>query len=74
METNRTDELLKLVEEASGVSVASIKPESTFEELGMDSLDFILLVNELRQYVGPITQAEAARCEKVSDLIDHFCS
>jgi acyl carrier protein len=75
MEANPINELLiKLVEEASGMPVADIKPSSTFVELGMDSLDFILLINEIREHVGPITQAEATRCEKVSDLIDHFRS
>lgn len=40
-----------------------------FEEIGMDSLDFILIVNLIRDQVGPITRQQAQGCASVGDLI-----
>lgn len=66
METNTTELLLDLIKQELDVDAA---PDMTFEELGMDSLDFVLLVQEIRDKIGPITDAQARRCTTVSDLL-----
>lgn len=40
----------------------------TFEEVGLDSLDFVLMVQEVREKVGEVSDHDAARCETVGDL------
>lgn len=71
MEANTTTKLLTIISENVSGDV-TITPESTFEELGMDSLDFICMINEVREKVGPITDLKASKCEKVSDLLGQF--
>lgn len=70
METYLSNKLLDLIREESGVEV--IKPNMTFEELGMDSLDFILLIQEVRDQIGPVTRQQAQECIKVSELLAIF--
>jgi acyl carrier protein len=70
VETNTIDELLNLIREELGIE--DVRPEHTFEELGMDSLDFILMIQEIRDRIGPITRQQAQECRKVSDLMKVF--
>ena len=68
METNSTQQLLGLIEEETGV--VGITPDMTFEQIGMDSLDYVLLIQEIRQKIGPLTTKQAQSCAKVSDLLE----
>jgi acyl carrier protein len=70
MDTDTTRKLLAIVSEVSG-SEEQVTLEHTFEKLGMDSLDFILMIQQVREKIGTISDADAARCETVGDLIDH---
>ena len=67
METTAS-KVLDIIKEELGVQ-EDVSPEATFEELGLDSLDYICLINELRLKVGPITREQAQQCLKVSDLL-----
>lgn len=44
--------IAKVIAERTGKSEASIKPESTFAELGIDSLDTVELLMALEDEVG----------------------
>ena len=68
METNSTQQLLGLIEEETGV--VGITPDMTFEQIGMDSLDYVLLIQEIRQKIGPLTTKQAQSCTKVGDLLE----
>ena len=45
-----------------------ITPETTFIELGVDSLDFLCIINRVRNEVGPIKDFMIGSIEKVIDL------
>ena len=65
------EKILAIIEEA-GFGPAD--ETSTFEALGMDSLDFICLINEMREHIGPISDEQARKMDKVGDLMEAFCS
>ena len=64
------ESLLDLIKENCGLDV--VTPEMTFAQLGMDSLDYILLIKDIREKIGPIGNHQAQSCEKVSDLLAVF--
>jgi len=43
-------------------------PESSFEELGVDSLDFLGIINRVRNEVGPVPDSIIGSIDKVIDL------
>ena len=71
MEANTVTELLiDEVRSASGFEI--VEPQMTFAELGLDSLDFICMINEVREKVGPIDDKTASQLYTVGDLLAHF--
>lgn len=71
MEKNTSDSVLALLrdEYASG----PVAMESTFEEMGLDSLDFACLLQDIRQSIGNISDADAVKAVTVQDLISAIC-
>jgi acyl carrier protein len=67
-----TDEIIQkvieIVAEESCVSKEQVTLDTTFVELGVDSLDFLCIVNRVRNEVGPIRDVFIGSIEKVSDL------
>jgi acyl carrier protein len=73
MEANTAEQLLiSMVSEASGIAAENITADSTWEELGVDSLDFALLINEIREKIGPMSEVGAASSKNVGDLFDNI--
>lgn len=70
MEKNPVNVILSILEERSDVH--PIGEEMSFEQLGMDSLDFIEAIQEVREKVGPVSEKQAQSCENVADLIKVF--
>ena len=46
------DVIAKIVAERTGCEVSDVKPESTFAELGIDSLDTVELLMSLEDVIG----------------------
>ena len=46
------DAIAKIVAERTGCEVSDVKPESTFAELGVDSLDTVELLMSLEDVIG----------------------
>ena len=46
------DAIAKVISERTGCDVSSVKPESTFSELGIDSLDTVELLMNLEDMLG----------------------
>lgn len=46
------DSIAKIVAERTGCDVSAVKPESTFAELGIDSLDTVELLMSLEDEIG----------------------
>ncbi len=46
------DAIAKIVAERTGCEVSDVKPESTFAELGIDSLDTVELLMSLEDVIG----------------------
>ena len=61
------DTIARLVSERIGCDVSTIKPESTFSELGIDSLDTVELLMNLEDEIGIEIELDQ-KVETVDDL------
>lgn len=61
------EKLISLIEEQT--EFRPILEETTFAQMGLDSLDFLLLLQEIRDQIGPVTDAQAIRAQKLGDLM-----
>lgn len=61
------DIIAKIVAERTGCDAASVKPESTFAELGIDSLDTVELLMSLEDEIGIEIELDK-KMETVGDL------
>ena len=61
------DKIAKIVAERTGCDVASIKPESKFVDLGIDSLDTVELLMSLEDEIGMEIELDQ-KVETVDDL------
>lgn len=64
------DIIAKIVAERTGCDVETIKPESTFTELGIDSLDTVELLMNLEDEIGIEIELDQ-KVETIKDL-DEF--
>ena len=61
------DLIAKIVSERTGCDVATVQPESTFSELGIDSLDTVELLMNLEDEIGIEIELDQ-KVETVADL------
>lgn len=61
------DTIAKIIAERTGCDVSIIKPESTFAELGVDSLDTVELLMKMEDEIG-IEMELDQKVETVDDL------
>lgn len=61
------DKIAKIVAERTGCDVSTVKPESTFVELGIDSLDTVELLMSLEDELGMEIELDQ-KVETVDDL------
>ncbi|MBQ9112376.1 MAG: acyl carrier protein [Clostridia bacterium] len=61
------DAIAKVIAERTDCDVADIKPESTFSELGIDSLDTVELLMNLEDVIGVEIELDR-KVETVGDL------
>lgn len=64
------DAIAKIVAERTGCDVATVKPESKFSDLGIDSLDTVELLMELEDEIGIEIELDQ-KIETINDL-DEF--
>ncbi|MCI8673030.1 MAG: acyl carrier protein [Lachnospiraceae bacterium] len=64
------DMIAKIVSERTGCDVADIKPESTFSDLGIDSLDTVELLMNLEDEIDMEIELDQ-KVETIDDL-DQF--
>lgn len=64
------DAIAKIVAERTGCDVATVKPESKFSDLGIDSLDTVELLMELEDEIGIEIELDQ-KIETIKDL-DEF--
>ncbi len=64
------DAIAKIVSERTGCDVATVKPESKFSDLGIDSLDTVELLMELEDEIGIEIELDE-KIETIHDL-DEF--
>lgn len=70
METNTTYSLLiDLISQETGVSVEQISETTKLEDLGIDSLDFVDLMQAISEKFKPIAQEKYAEVNTVGDLL-----
>ncbi len=63
------DTIAELIAERTDRDVSEIKPESTFSELGVDSLDTVELLMELEDRIGKEVELKQ-KVNTIQDLID----
>lgn len=61
------DAIAKIVSDRTGCDVSDVKPESTFAELGIDSLDTVELLMNLEDEIGVEIELDQ-KVETVDDL------
>lgn len=61
------ESIAKIVAERTGCDAADVKPESTFAELGIDSLDTVELLMNLEDEIGIEIELDQ-KVETVADL------
>ena len=61
------DTIAKIVSERTGCDVEAVKPESTFTELGIDSLDTVELLMDLEDEIGIEIELDQ-KVETIGDL------
>ncbi len=61
------DAIAKIVAERTGCDVATVKPESKFSDLGIDSLDTVELLMELEDEIGIEIELDE-KIETIDDL------
>ena len=61
------DLIAKIISERTGCDVAAVKPDSTFSELGIDSLDTVELLMNLEDEIGIEFELDH-KVETVDDL------
>lgn len=61
------DVIAKVIAERTGCDVADVKPESTFSDLGIDSLDTVELLMNLEDELGIEIELDQ-KVETVDDL------
>ncbi len=61
------DVIAKVISERTGCDVSAVKPESTFSELGIDSLDTVELLMSLEDEIGIEIDLDQ-KIETVDDL------
>lgn len=59
--------IAKIVAERTGCDVSAVKPESTFSELGIDSLDTVELIMSLEDEIGIEIELDQ-KVETIDDL------
>ncbi len=59
--------IAKIIAERTGCDVSAVKPESTFAELGIDSLDTVELLMSLEDEIGVEIELDQ-KVETVADL------
>lgn len=59
----------KIISDRTGGNIADIKPESTFAELGIDSLDTVELLMNLEDEIGMEIELDR-KVETVGELVD----
>ncbi len=64
------DMIAKIVSDRTGCDVADVKPESTFSDLGIDSLDTVELLMNLEDEIGMEIELDQ-KVETIDDL-DRF--
>ena len=64
------DAIAKIVSERTGCDVSSIKPESKFSELGIDSLDTVEILMSLEEEIG--IEIELDQNVETIDDLDKF--
>lgn len=63
--------IAEIIAENNHIPIETIKPESTFEELGMDSLDGITLINDLEKHYNlQVSNVEVVRVKSVQEAIE----
>ena len=61
------DAIAKIVSQRTGCDISDIKPESTFTELGIDSLDTVELLMNLEDEIGIELELDE-KVETIDDL------
>ncbi|MDE6530679.1 MAG: acyl carrier protein [Lachnospiraceae bacterium] len=61
------DKIAKIIAERTGCDVSSVKPESKFVDLGIDSLDTVELLMSLEDEIGMEIELDQ-KVETVDDL------
>lgn len=67
------EKIIDIVAEQGVIDRALLKPEATLDDLGVQSIDVVMILNEIEEVFGiyvPIDQS-LSQISNVGDLVDH---
>ena len=74
-ESEITAKVIAIVAEVKKLNAASVRPESTFEQLGIDSLDTINILYELENaFDVEIPDDEARGVKSIQDIVERLAA
>jgi acyl carrier protein len=66
------NKMTTIIAEQLRIDRATIKPESTFKDLGADSLDMVQIIMKLEEQFGiEINDDDAQKMEKLADAVNY---
>ncbi len=70
-----TSKVIAIIAEVKKVDAASVRPEATFEQLGIDSLDTINILYELENaFDVEIPDEEARGVKSIHDIVERLAA
>ena len=66
--------LIAVVSEETGIPVEQLSLSTKIEALGVDSLEFIVLIRALEEQFGKLNEQDVVRAQTVGDLLDSLHS
>jgi acyl carrier protein len=71
--TDTSAKVITIIAEELKVDKSTIKPESTFQDLGADSLDMVQMVMKLEEQFGiEINDQDAEKLTNVADVVEYI--
>ena len=68
-----TDEVLKIVSEASGMPIDKLSRQSRLDEIALDSLDLLDLLHDIEQKYG-VEMPDPEKFETLGDIVELLTS
>lgn len=64
------EKVIQIIADECDIPIDTITLQSTFVALGLDSLEYICLIQRMREDIGPVSEDAAIEAQNVQQLIE----